>query len=100
MNSENDHAIGEPRPIWMRLLTKQIQYSLDIVTLAVAFVLSYLLRFDFSIPPQEIHLLLIQLPLVILLQLAALFFAGVYSFIWRYVGMAEIKAFLVAAFSR
>src|SRR5262249_35845237 len=39
----------------------------------------------------------LQLPYVVLIQLAALALAGVYSFIWRYVGMGEIKAFLYAA---
>ena len=39
-----------------------------------------------------------QLPLVVLIQLVALFAAGIYSFIWRYIGMAEIRSFVHAAF--
>ena len=39
---------------------------------------------------------LLQLPYVVLMQLAALALAGVYSFIWRYVGMREVKAFVYA----
>ena len=37
-----------------------------------------------------------QLPYVVLVQFGALLLAGVYSFIWRYVGMGEVKAFLYA----
>ena len=33
---------------------------------------------------------LIQLPLVVLLQFGVAFLVGIYSFVWRYVGMAEV----------
>jgi FlaA1/EpsC-like NDP-sugar epimerase len=61
-----------------------------------AFALSYLLRFDFTIRGETLKGWLIALPLVALIQLMALVLAGVYSFIWRYIGMGEIKAFLTA----
>ncbi len=59
--------------------------------------MAYLLRFDFALPPQEIPHLLIQLPYVVLIQFAMLFLAGVHTFVWRYIGMLEMKAFLNAA---
>jgi FlaA1/EpsC-like NDP-sugar epimerase len=62
-----------------------------------AFVLAYLLRFDFAIPEQETQRMLYQLPFVLLFQLLLLRLAGIYAFVWRYVGMAEVKAFMVAA---
>ncbi len=73
------------------------RYFLDITALVGAFVLAYLLRFDFQIPETHLHNFLIQLPYVVCVQLAALSFAGVYQFVWRYIGMAEIKTFLKAA---
>lgn len=78
-------------------LTRGLQFALDTAMLVLAFILAYLLRFEFVVPEKEIGNAFQQLPYVVLIQLVALALAGVYSFIWRYVGMGEIKAFLYAA---
>ena len=79
------------------VLTRGLQFTLDIGVLVVAFILAYLLRFEFALPEGELNNAIEQLPYVVLVQFAALALAGVYSFIWRYVGMAEVKAFVYAA---
>ena len=79
------------------MLTRALQFTLDIGVLVLAFVIAYLLRFEFALPEGELNNLVQQLPYVVLVQFAALALAGVYSFIWRYVGMAEVKAFVYAA---
>jgi len=81
-----------------RLFSRQAQFVLDISVLCVAFVVSYLLRFEFHLDPSQLQRLLAQLPLVVLIQIGALVLSGVYSFIWRYVGLAEMTAFVRAAF--
>jgi FlaA1/EpsC-like NDP-sugar epimerase len=87
-----------PRPpFWTRLLYRQVQLFLDLAGLVGAFVLAYLLRFDFHIPADEAHRMLVQLPAVVVLQFTALAVTGVYSFVWRYVGLREVPAFLKAA---
>jgi FlaA1/EpsC-like NDP-sugar epimerase len=78
-------------------LTRGFQFALDVAVLVLAFVLAYLLRFEFALPEQELHNAIQQLPYVVLVQLGALALAGVYSFIWRYVGLGELKAFVYAA---
>ena len=78
-------------------LTRGVQFALDIAVLVAAFVFAYLLRFEFSVPEKELGKALQQLPYVVLVQFGALALAGVYSFIWRYVGLGEVKAFLYAA---
>lgn len=78
-------------------LTRGLQFALDVSTLVLAFVLAYLLRFEFALPDVELRNALQQLPYVVLIQLGALALAGVYSFIWRYVGLGEVKAFVYAA---
>jgi FlaA1/EpsC-like NDP-sugar epimerase len=84
---------------WVRrLFNKRFQYLLDLFVLALAFAFAYSLRFDFAIPNDEINPGLAQLPLVVLVQFAALNLLGIYTFIWRYVGMSELKPFLAAAF--
>jgi len=83
---------------WRRLLSRPMQYVMDLLVLAAAFWLSYGLRFDFAIPHETLHNLFVQLPLVLLLQFGALQVFGIYSFVWRYVGMAEVIPFIKAAF--
>jgi FlaA1/EpsC-like NDP-sugar epimerase len=90
--------IAEQRRLWLsRLLTKQVQFGLDLSVLVSAFVLAYLLRFDFAIPWDVSSKMVAQLVYVVPIQFATLFLLGVYSFIWRYIGMAETKAFVKAA---
>ena len=92
---ENQSAKNRPSVRW--LLIKLLQFALDLTALMAAFALVYLWRFDFVIPEQEFRYALIRLPPVVLIQFAALILSGVYMFIWRYTGMAEVKAFLNAA---
>ena len=86
--------------LWLqpsRLLIRQTQWALDILMLSASFLLAYLLRFDFSIPAEESKHAVIQLLGVVMIQFLALIITGVYSFVWRYVGMAEVRTFLKAS---
>jgi FlaA1/EpsC-like NDP-sugar epimerase len=92
----NAHA----RPLWSRLLTRPVQYLLDVIVLSFALVAAYLLRFELNFPADvTVVSVLQQIPFVVLVEMAALLVFGVYSFIWRYVGIAEISAFAKAAAS-
>jgi FlaA1/EpsC-like NDP-sugar epimerase len=83
---------------WARLLNRRIQFTMDLATLVAAFALAYLLRFDFNIPGDNLLAGLRQLPYVVLIQFGMLALAGVYTFIWRYIGMAEVRAFINAGY--
>jgi len=72
------------------------QTVLDLAVLASAVPLSYLLRFDFDIPRNAVHSLLVQIPLVTLLQFVALTLSGARGSIWRYTGLGHVKSFLYA----
>lgn len=76
---------------------RELQFLLDLAVLAGAFLLAYLLRFDFSIPSPERSRVLVQLPVVLVLQLAAFLLAGIHNFVWRYISLSEVQAFLRAA---
>ncbi len=82
---------------WRRITTRDIQYLLDLGVLASAFLLSYMLRFDFDISPAEQRYLQLQLPWVLALQFGALLLSGVHRSVWRYVGIREARRFLDAA---
>jgi FlaA1/EpsC-like NDP-sugar epimerase len=86
------------KPFWLWFpLSKGLQFIVDISLLTEAFFLAYLLRFDFLLSEKEFISCAIQLPIILLLQLLALRLTGIYKFIWRYVGMAELTAFFKAA---
>jgi FlaA1/EpsC-like NDP-sugar epimerase len=97
MSNETRNGKNESRLGLRKLHTKRYQLGVDLAALASAFALAYLLRFDFSVPPDELQRALIQLPYVVLIQLVALIMTGVYTFIWRYIGLAEVKSFFAAA---
>ena len=80
---------------WIR--AKCLFLLCDAVVLATAFVLSYLLRFDFIIPANKMAGMRVQLVYVLAIQIAALILTGVYAIIWRYIGIIELKAFAIAA---
>jgi FlaA1/EpsC-like NDP-sugar epimerase len=83
---------------WTRLFHRRTQFAMDLLVLASAFWLAYFLRFDFDIPRDNFFFALRQFPYVVLIQFAGLIIAGVYSFIWRYVGIGEVTSFLKAAY--
>lgn len=73
--------------------------AIDLWVLACALGLAYVLRFDFSVPHWEVHRLILQLPVVLAIEIIALYLWGIYSFIWRYVGVAEVESFAAAGAS-
>jgi len=81
---------------WKGTIARPLQYVLDVTILAAAFVLAYLIRFEFHLDATYGTWLLRQLPVVLLFQLSALLLSGVHAFIWRYVGLSEGKVFLRA----
>jgi len=85
------------RSSFSRAFVRQVQFAMDFGMLAGAFILAYALRFDFAWTRADAAACWTQLPLVVLVQFCALMFAGVYRFIWRYVGIREGRAFLRAA---
>ncbi len=80
-----------------RFLTQQTLFAIDLAVMVAAFALSYLLRFDFDVPPEYVQMAISQLPLVLAAQSAALYLSGAPSFVWRFIGIAEVPAFARAA---
>jgi FlaA1/EpsC-like NDP-sugar epimerase len=80
-----------------KFLFGAMQLILDLSVLIGAFLLAYLLRFDFQLPAGIVPRVMVQLPFVVLLQFVALSLSGSRNFMWRYTEMAHIKSFLVAA---
>lgn len=86
-----------PRPWWAFLLKRPMHFVLDAAVLLAVFLLAYQLRFEFRVPHAWLGRAWVQAPVVVGLQLVALWLCGVYAFIWRYVGIHEVGAFFKAA---
>ncbi|MGH9363791.1 MAG: sugar transferase, partial [Thermoanaerobaculia bacterium] len=81
----------------LHLPVRLIQYALDVCVLVAAFAGGYMLRFDFDVPPKEVVNALHQLAALVLIRFCVLDLAGVYRFIWRYVGLREARTILFAS---
>lgn len=75
------------------------QAVIDLGTLAIAFWVAFLVRFDGDIPPPMFKRLVFSLPYVVALEFGALTLFGVRRFAWRYVGLHEVGRVLLAVFA-
>ena len=71
--------------------------TVDVLISIAAFWSAYLLRFEFDIPPHEARFALHQLPVVVVAQVGGLVVFGAYRFIWRYIGLRDLRPFVLAA---
>jgi FlaA1/EpsC-like NDP-sugar epimerase len=76
---------------------KTALFALDMMVFVAAFMLAYLLRFDFNIPPTELFNMAVQLPGVAPLQLGALYLLKGHRLIWRYISLEDVYRFVWAA---
>jgi FlaA1/EpsC-like NDP-sugar epimerase len=88
--------------VWHRMLDwnvfrKTAQFALDMIVFVTAFIFAYLLRFDFNIPPIELFHMAVQLPVVALIQLGALYLLKGHRLIWRYISLEDVYRFVLAA---
>jgi len=99
MNSASSLAQAPSGARWKpsKLAKKRFRFAIDTVVLIVAFLLAYKLRFDFVLPAHLWRDTLVQLPVVVGIELLFLRMAGVGRFVWRYTGLAEARAFALAA---
>lgn len=64
-------------------------FWLDVCLIAIAFTTSFLLRFDFSIPPEIRQLYLQGLVIVMLVKPVVFFISGLYRNLWRYASLQD-----------
>jgi FlaA1/EpsC-like NDP-sugar epimerase len=81
---------------WEGLLTRRVQLLLDLLILLLAFLVAYLLRFEFDLPNEWRFPILLQGPLIIAIQFLTLNLSGGHQFIWRYTSLAHLRVFLSA----
>ena len=89
--------IEEPESSKFWFLRRPFQFLADVLVLSAAFFIAYLPAINMRLGEFYVDTALRQLPLVVLVQLSALFLVGAYSLIWRYVSIEDIKVFIKAA---
>lgn len=97
-SSDGSDVPEDPGVWWGAFLRRRFQFLLDLAVLASALWISYLIRFDFRIPKDYVDAALVQTPLIVLVQFGCLVGFGAYSFLWKYVGLRELRSFATAAF--
>jgi lipopolysaccharide/colanic/teichoic acid biosynthesis glycosyltransferase/fumarate reductase subunit C len=81
---------------WPNVIPRPAQFVLDSVIVAASFLLAHLLRLDF-VPTQQTWVeMRAQTPVVVAINLVALWFAGAHRVIWRYVTLVDQKRFALA----
>lgn len=77
---------------WLRLM----QVAIDSTMVLAAFTFAYMVRFDGHVNALYAYQLILLAPIVIVLQLCANWFFGVYRRLWRYTGLTEVMELGVA----
>jgi lipopolysaccharide/colanic/teichoic acid biosynthesis glycosyltransferase len=75
----------------------RLKVAVDITILILAFIISYLLRFEFVIPREIYGYVFIQTVMVVTLEYSILYISNIRKFIWRYISLAELSTFIRAA---
>ncbi len=65
--------------------------------IVLAYILAFLVRFDFSLPSEFMPVFFQTLPLVIVTKFLSLYFFDLFRGLWRYVGIADIVQILKAS---
>jgi len=73
-----------------------LEVLVDVVLIGLAYAASFVIRFDGDTPPQHLRVLAESLPLILSLKLVVFASFGLYSGVWRYVGMRDLIAILKA----
>src|SRR5687768_6164716 len=80
----------------LRLFNRTVQVTLDVAILSFAYWLAFLFRFEFSLTPHWVKVVLFTWPYVILMQYAALALFGVPRLSWRYISIGDVLRLLSA----
>src|SRR5262245_55330474 len=80
----------ELHPLLLRY-RKAVTIAVNLGIAAVAYLVAFGLRWDFKIPPDQVHTLLITLPLLLLCKLVAFRIANLFSGWWQYVSIHDVQ---------
>jgi FlaA1/EpsC-like NDP-sugar epimerase len=80
----------------VRVLDQTVRYRRPLIVaahlglFALSYVLAFALRFDFALPREEVRLLLVTLPSIVVLRAGAFAIFHLYEGLWRYVSVRDV----------
>jgi UDP-GlcNAc:undecaprenyl-phosphate GlcNAc-1-phosphate transferase len=80
---EKGAEAGSARRIFAAALT-------DLALIAGSYVLSYMIRLNFSFPEAETRAMIMSLPIVIVIRTSVFYYYGLYKAVWRYTTFDDI----------
>jgi FlaA1/EpsC-like NDP-sugar epimerase len=75
---------------------RSIILGVHLLLISLGYLAAYAVRFDFAIPPEELHRWAVTLPWLLVPRLLLFYRFSAYSGWWRYVGMADLVNLCVA----
>ena len=72
-------------------------FLIDLVLVALAWLVAFQLRFNFVIPSTFVHHFWSSLPVVLFAEASFLYFLGVYSSLWRYASLPDLRRLVIAS---
>src|SRR5438067_1360398 len=93
-----DSALVMPHMLMQRLYPyrRSIILGVHLLLISLGYLAAYAVRFDFAIPPEELHRWAVTLPWLLIPRLLLFQRFSAYSGWWRYVGMADLVNLCVA----
>ncbi len=82
---------------WIKLHRRAAFTFIDAVLIILSIYLSFLTRFEGSIPPRYHYMLMQILPLVLIIKLSVFHIFRIYRFSWTYIGLEEILNTAIAS---
>ncbi len=82
-------------PHLSNLISRKTQLVLDVLVMAAAFTVAYLLRFDFMLPASVLHNWPLQTAFVVLLQVLLIRLVGAHDISWRTFSLYDLPAFTI-----
>lgn len=77
--------------LWQALYKRRmLGIVLDLILILVAYAGAYLLKFEGTIPADEVQLFSLSLPLIVGVKLSVFYLAGLYRSDWRYIGSMDL----------
>jgi UDP-GlcNAc:undecaprenyl-phosphate GlcNAc-1-phosphate transferase len=90
----------EGRPLLRRLVelhsSRMVQVLVDFALIVASFAGAYLLRFEGGGPPNQRHLFLAALPVLLAARYATFILLGLYSTVWRFMSVRDVVRIPVA----
>lgn len=72
------------------------EIGLDVILVVLAYYGAHVIRFEDTIPAEQMGILLRSLPVVLAVQMLSFLVFGVYSGLWRYAGINELARIIAA----